>query len=54
MTTEMSSQPYYKVVLREARNQAGEQMKRATQMDSPVCILQIHTELSPCRCLQDT
>lgn len=46
MTTEMSSQPYYKVVLREARNQAGEQMKRALQMDSPVCILQIHTELS--------
>lgn len=50
----MKSQPYYKIVCREARNQADEQMKRTFQMDSPVWILQIHTEFFPCHCLQDT
>lgn len=42
----MNSQPYYKIVCREARNQADEQMKWTIQMDSPVWILQIHTVFS--------
>lgn len=54
MTTEVNSQHFYKFVCREARNQAGEQMKWAIRMDNPVRVLQIHTELSPCRCPQDT
>lgn len=41
-------QPYCKAVCREARNQVAEQTKQAIQeeMDSPVWILQNHTELS--------
>lgn len=54
MTTEMNSQHFYKFICREARNQAGEQMKWAIRMDNPVRVLQIHMELSLCHCPQDT
>lgn len=47
-TTRMSSQPCCKAVCREARNQAGGQMEWVIQMGSPIWILQIYADLSPC------